>query len=129
MEDCKGLISAASDKWCRMVRDRNAAGLASLYTEDCQLYVPGLEPVIGRAAFEKFAEGFIASGIKNATIVTNELDESANNVAVGGTFWEKGSYTFYKEDGTVMEAGRHVIIWKLVSPGNLQYFIDISNKV
>ncbi|XP_072050472.1 uncharacterized protein [Amphiura filiformis] len=122
------LVNEANEKWGQMIRDKNAKGLAALYTEDTQVLPTGSPPLIGRGAFEKFAEGVIASGISNAKLLTALLDPTADSVPVGGTFWERGNYTFFNDTGAVMDVGKFVVIWKKVAPGNIQLYIDIFNS-
>ena len=53
-------------------------------------------------------QSVVDGGLKDAKLTTDELDPTADSVTDGGTFWERGSYVFYKEGGAVMDTGTYV---------------------
>ncbi len=51
------------------------------------------------------------SQIGDAKLQTASLDPVADSVPVGGTFWERGDYTFFnKPGGDVVDVGKYVCI-------------------
>ncbi|XP_072041643.1 uncharacterized protein [Amphiura filiformis] len=122
------LVNAANEKWGQMLRGKNAEGFASLYTEDTQVLPTGSPPLIGRAAVEMFAESFFLSEVKDAKVETVLLDPTADSVAEGGTFWERGKYVFYNDAGDVIDVGKYLGVWKKIANGNIKMYIDSFNS-
>ncbi|XP_077984437.1 uncharacterized protein LOC144439062 [Glandiceps talaboti] len=84
--------------------------LAQQYTEDCKLMVPGKEIQIGRQAIEDVHIKMKAMGIAKMTLKSQECGGTGD----GDTAYDQGSYETIKEDGTVADVGKYLVIWKKV---------------
>ena len=120
--DYRAQIDAANRKVHETLALRDAAAIANLNTSDGMVLPPRQESVRGREAIQKFWEASLAGG-GNAemTIATVEVDGR------GDTAYEVGTYIFRKEDGTVLDHGKFIVIWKLVD-GEWKLHRDIFNS-
>ena len=83
----------------------DADAVAALYTVDTQLIPPGAPVASGRPAIAAFWKGAIEAGVKDLSLVTEQL-ESAGNLA-----WEIGAARLVAADGRVSQ-DRYLVVWK-----------------
>ena len=82
--------------------------IAALHSLDAKLFPPNAPSVNGRTDIGTFWQSVIDSGIK-AEIEADELD-------VGGALGTRvGRYKLTGADGTLMDEGRFIEVWKYVS--------------
>jgi ketosteroid isomerase-like protein len=86
----------------------DAALLSSYYTEYGELLPPNSETVTGRESVQKFCQGVMNMGIKNAKLETVELE------AMGIYACEIGKYTLFTAADTVVDRGKYIVLWKYV---------------
>jgi ketosteroid isomerase-like protein len=79
-----------------------------MYTEGGQLYPPNEKVVTGRAAIGEFWKASINSGVKRVELKTAEV-EGFDDSAV-----EAGTYTLYGNDGTTLDRGKYLVLWRRV---------------
>jgi uncharacterized protein (TIGR02246 family) len=84
----------------------DAAGMATLYTENGQLLPPNTDIVSGRQGIQAFWQGAIDMGIKAMKLETTELEEH------GDTAIAVGKYTLSGEGDQVIDSGKYVVILK-----------------
>ena len=97
-----------ADAWVQRFAAHDAAGIAALYTEDAQLLPPDMEVVGGRAAIQEFVAKNNPPGgpaFEFATIETLVLGDYAHR---------QGSFTVKGPDGSVLESGKFIELWKKV---------------
>jgi len=85
----------------------DAAAVASLFTVDAKLAVPGASGIVaGRAAIQKFWQAAVNSGMKGLSLTTDEL---AGN---GELRFETGKYAARGANGAEVATGDYLIVWK-----------------
>jgi uncharacterized protein (TIGR02246 family) len=120
--DAEAAIRAGSQKWAAAWNAGDAAALAALYAADAVVMAPGSEPATGHAAIEEhFRQGLEASGGSTNKIKTLEV--------MAGDDWavEVGSFVADAADGTHLDHGRFVAVWKKVD-GDWKLLRDIWNS-
>jgi len=104
-------IAAANDAFMATFAEGDGAALAELYTEDARLLPPGSDPVDGRAAIAEFWQSLIDSGVAEARLMIDEVDN------LGDTAYEVSHYGMYDGDGNLLGDGRYIVIWKNTETG------------
>ena len=104
--DPRTAIEAANAEFGAAYRRGDARAVAAMYTEGGQLYPPNQRVVAGRAAIEEFWKAAMDSEVKGVELKTAEV-ESLGDWAV-----EAGTYTLYGKDGTALDRGKYLVIWK-----------------
>lgn len=84
----------------------DSAALAALYTPDAVLLPPGSPVVSGTSAIQQFWQGAMDMGVAagQLTTVTAEV--------LGDTAIEQGQFVLSAADGTQLDHGKYVVIWK-----------------
>ena len=119
-DNVKAAIEAANKKFADAVAAGNASALASMYGDEAIVFPPNSEPVRGRAAIQKFWQGVLTSGVKQAALTVNEAE------AHGDTAFETGVYVMKDAAGKDLDRGKYVVIWKRVK-GQWMLHRDIWN--
>ncbi len=104
--DVRAVIEAENKEFIDAFSRGDSTALAALYTTDAQLFPTQSDIVSGKQAIEEFWQGVIDSGIKGATLTTLEVEGH------GDAAYEVGTYTLTGEDGTALDTGKYVVIWK-----------------
>ncbi len=104
--DVHNAIASANETLMASFRRGDAAGLASLYTENGQFLIPYSDFVTGKEAIEVAIQGFFDMGAKSITLETIEVE------GYGDTASEVGKYILGGEDGMVLDEGKYIVIWK-----------------
>ena len=99
-------IVAANQQFMAAFGLGDAAGVAQLYTEDGQVFPPGMEPIAGRPGIQAFWQGAIDMGVKAAQLETVEV------LHHGDTVCEVGLYALEAEGGQLVDRGKYVVIWQ-----------------
>ncbi|MEP7271727.1 MAG: SgcJ/EcaC family oxidoreductase [Acidobacteriota bacterium] len=113
-------IEGVNKQFSAAVAKGDAAAVAELYTDDGMVMPPNVDFVRGKAAIKGLFEGFIAAGIKSITLTTLEI------VSFGDTAHEVGLYVLKGPDGTEIDKGKSLVIWKRVK-GEWKLHRDIFN--
>jgi uncharacterized protein (TIGR02246 family) len=98
----------------------DGAAIAQLYTEDGRLMPTGSPVLEGREAIGNFWSGIFELGINSAELTTVHVE------AHGDTAAEEGAYKLFGADGTQLDEGKYMIIWKEVD-GKWHLDRDIFN--
>jgi ketosteroid isomerase-like protein len=104
----RAAIEAGNKKFIDGAAKRDAALIASTYTEDAEAYPPNSDAVKGRAALQKLWQSVLDSGIAAVELSTSEVD-SAGDLA-----YEVGTYVMKTKDGKVADRGKYCVVWKRV---------------
>lgn len=98
----------------------DVAAVVALYTEDAMLMGPNAPSATGRAAIgEAFTGMMEAVGTLDLTTVEVE--------SFGDTAYEVGTYVLEGADGSHMDHGKYVVIWKR-TPDGWKLHRDIYNS-
>src|SRR5437764_10496046 len=98
-------ILAANQKFMKAFADRNAAGMAALYTRSGQLLPPNSDFVAGAPAIQAFWQAIMDMGIMAAQLETIEVEGS------GESAYEVGKYTLFGVNSQVLDQGKYIVIW------------------
>jgi ketosteroid isomerase-like protein len=107
-EGDRAVLDAKSKGWIESYDAGDAAGIAALHSLDAKLFPPNAPTVNGRADIQAFWQGFMDSGVK-AELQIDEIDAGGNL----GT--RVGRYRVLGADGTVIDEGRFIEVWKYVN--------------
>jgi uncharacterized protein (TIGR02246 family) len=99
-------IEATNQRFMQAFAQADAAGLASLYTEDAQLLPPGGEIARGWEAIRAFWQAAMDSGISAARLEIAEVEDH------GDTAIEVSRYTLLGAGEQVLDQGKYIVIWK-----------------
>jgi uncharacterized protein (TIGR02246 family) len=119
--DIKSEIQRLSDKFSEAASRGDAAGVAALYTEDAQLFPPEAAIVKGRAAIQDFWKPLVEGGSVKAKLTTVEA------TVAGEYVHEIGMFTLKNSDGSLIQEGKYIVIWKRVGK-TWQLYRDIWNS-
>jgi uncharacterized protein (TIGR02246 family) len=106
-EDARQAVEAGNRAFIAAFLRGDAAAVADRYTENAQVIAPGAPIATGRAAIAEFWQNSIASGIKDVTLETTEV-ESEGNLA-----YETGVVRLVSNEGATT-AARYVVVWKRI---------------
>lgn len=101
-------IEAANQQFIAALAAGNSTGIAALYTEEGQVFPPASPVISGRQAIAGFWQGAIGAGVKGATLKTTEAEGH------GDTAHEVGEYRMLAADGSEIDAGKYIVVWKKV---------------
>jgi len=105
-DDVRSAIEAANKKWEAAASRGDGAGVAALYTTDAQLLPSHSDFVRGTQAIGQFWQAVFDSGVKGVSLTTLEVE------ACGNTAYEVGKLEIRGADGTVLDHGKYVVVWK-----------------
>jgi len=104
--DPRSGAEAANRKFMEAFGRGDAANVARLYTSSAQLLPAHSDFVAGTTAIQRFWQGAMDMGLKEAVLETIELE------ALGDTAYEVGRYTLKAAGGQVADAGKYLVIWR-----------------
>lgn len=117
-------VRAAIEAGRRQLTDafgqRDAAGCASLYTEQGAMLPPNADIARGRRAIQAIWQGIFDAGL------TASRDETLEVESAGDLAYEMGRYTLYAGDNNVVDEGKYILIWKREA-GQWRIHRDIVN--
>lgn len=99
-------VESANRQFMEAFGRGDASGVARLYTSSAQLLPAQSDVVVGTTAIQRFWQGAMDMGLKEAVLETIELESS------GETAHEVGRYTLKAAGGRVADAGKYLVIWK-----------------
>jgi uncharacterized protein (TIGR02246 family) len=121
MGDIREAISTAVDKFVAAFNSGDAAAVAASYTEQGQLLPPNAGFMIGQEAIQAFWQGAMDMGIASAQLEIREVEQHDD------TAIEIGTFTLHAQDGTELDAGKYIVIWRRVD-GKWKLHRDIFNS-
>jgi uncharacterized protein (TIGR02246 family) len=106
-EEARAGIQAVNAEFMKRVEAKDAAGIAALYTDGAKVLPPNGPPVEGRAAIEQLFAGMLP-GIARVQLDTVEVEGH------GDTAHELEALAFFDANGTKVDEGKAIVIWKKV---------------
>ena len=123
MENVHNLIASANQSFMHAFSQADAAGVASLYTEDAKLLPPGNSMMTGKDAIQSFWQAAMDMGIKEAKLEISELESDGNLAYEVSKFTLSGQ----QQGGeSIMMTGKYVVVWKN-QDGTWKLHVDIWN--
>jgi ketosteroid isomerase-like protein len=105
----RAAIDAANKQFIAAGAKGDAAGIASVYSEDANAFPPN-EPIVkGRAAIQKMWQGAIDMGVAKIDLTTTEVE------ADGKLAYESGTYAMLDKAGKALDRGKYCVVWKNVN--------------
>jgi ketosteroid isomerase-like protein len=104
-------IEAVNARFTEAVSRRDVAALMQLYTADAEAYPPGMAIVSGHAAIQNMWKGLLSMPVGRVQFRTVEVDGN------GDTAWETGHFTLLGSNGSTMDEGKYIVIWKHEADG------------
>ena len=104
--DVRAAIEAANAKFGAAWGKKDAAAVTALYTANATLLPPNVPRVTGAEAILEFWKAGLAAAPPAAKLTSTEVE------AHGDTAHEVGTYQMFASDGTVVETGKYIVVWK-----------------
>jgi ketosteroid isomerase-like protein len=120
-EAARAAITAANAEFVASAARGDSTAMGRLYSADAQALPPNGEPVQGPDAIGALWQRVIDSGVKEAALETAEVEVR------GDLAFETGRYTLKAADGTDIDNGKYVVIWKREGT-DWRLFRDIWNS-
>jgi uncharacterized protein (TIGR02246 family) len=99
----------------------DADTISRMYTEDAEWLIPEAPIVRGRQAIAQAWKRILGSGGNNVRVDIGEVQES------GDWAYEVGRFTTSASDGSILNAGKYIVVWKQDSTGEWKIHRDIFN--
>ena len=99
----------------------DADGISLMYTEDAEVFVPQAPVVTGRHNIADAWRGIVGHGGNHIRVQIREVQEN------GDWAYESGRFEASAPDGTVLNSGKYIVIWKRQANGEWKTHRDIFN--
>ena len=97
----------------------DVSGLGQIYADDAEWLVPGVPPIKGRPAIVAAWKDVIGSGGNSVRVDVREVHES------GDWAFDVGAFTTAAPNGTTLNAGKYIVIWRREPTGKWKTYRDI----
>ena len=119
--DIREAIASANENFMDTFSQRDAAGMADLYTDDGQVLPPNSDVVMGKEAIQTFWQALMDMGIRQANLQLGEVEKQGNLA------FEVSKFTLVGAAGQVLDQGKYIVIWKQEN-GQWKLHRDIFNS-
>jgi uncharacterized protein (TIGR02246 family) len=118
-------IRAQVDRWLQLVKAKDAAGIATLYTDDGAVMPPNAPIGIGREAIQQTWASMMQAPGFALTFVPDQIVVSAS----GDMALDRGKYDLAMAPGgtPMTDTGKYVVVWRKVD-GQWKAAADIFNS-
>jgi ketosteroid isomerase-like protein len=106
-DEVRGAIEAQNRAFGEAVHAGDTAVIGALYSTDGAVLPPNATRVTGRAAVSEFWANALTADIASAVLTTEEVF-----YAGGDTATEIGSAVLSAKDGSVVDEGKYIVVWK-----------------
>ena len=120
MSDAYIGIAATNQTFMSAYAAGDAAGVTALYTADAQLLPPHSDYITGHDAITALWQSYMDMGIAEAKLETVALDD------LGDKAIEIGKYNLYAADGSHVDHGKFLVVWK--NEGGWKLHWDVWNS-
>jgi uncharacterized protein (TIGR02246 family) len=114
-------IETANNKFMLAYGKGDAAGIASLYTDDAEVLPPNSEMGVGKPAIQALWRNVMSSGIKGVKMEIAEVEQHAD------TAIEVSRYQLLGEGDKILDRGKYLVVWKH-DHGEWKLYRDIFNS-
>jgi len=118
-------INAVAQAFHDGVANRDAAALASLYSDDGRFLPPNMEASEGRSAIQAAMQGLLDMGVRSLDVEPLDVREA------GDLTIEYGRYTLGIEpEGaeSVTDVGKYIVVHESQHDGSTRIILDIFNS-
>jgi len=117
-------ISVANAQFVKDFNSKDAAAVASHYTQDAAAFPPDQARANGRENIQKMWQGAMDAGVTDLALTSTEVEQSGKLALETGSF----SLKVPGKDGKPMDVnGKYVVAWKKARDGSWLLFRDIWN--
>lgn len=121
LEDAKKEIAEMNKKFETAVSNSDSVSMVNLYAPDAKWMNPNAPSVIGKEALASELSKLLNAGIGSAKLNTTDVWGDENYVT------EEGTYVLNAKDGSQMDIGKYLVLWKRVD-GKLMFFRDMFSS-
>ena len=121
LEDAKKEIAELNKQFEDAVSKSDSVSITNLYAEDAKWMNPNAPTVVGKKALVSELSKLLNAGIASAKLNTVDVWGDENYVT------EEGNFQLYAKDGTQIDKGRYLVLWKRVD-GKLMFFRDMFSS-
>ena len=118
-------IGDTNQRWLALVKQKDAAAIANLYSEEGAFMAPNAPIALGRPAIQQGWQNLLDLPEMTLTFTTDDLDLSgAADMAI-----DRGTYQFTAnpEGGAIEDTGKYVVVWRNID-GEWKVTHDIFNS-
>jgi ketosteroid isomerase-like protein len=115
------LIKEKNKAFGAAVAAGDATGLARMYTRNALLMPQNAPACKGTKAIAAFWQGAFGMGIRGAALKSKQVEQ------FGATAVEVGAFTLSAADGSVIDKGKYIVVWKK-DAGQWKLHQDIFNS-
>jgi uncharacterized protein (TIGR02246 family) len=119
--DIHAAIAAADEQFMATFKQRDAAGLAGLYTRNGQLLPPNADMMTGAEAIQGFWQAVLDMGVQEARLDIAEV------TGYGETAVEVGRWTMLGPEQQALDQGKYIVVWQQ-EDGQWKLHRDIFNS-
>jgi ketosteroid isomerase-like protein len=120
-QDAAAGIAAGNAALSAAIAAGDADAAVAVYLENASFMGANAPAAVGHDAIRAAFQGMIEAGIGRVALTTDEIE------AFGDTAYEVGRYVLDAKDGTHLDHGKYVVIWKRAGDGWKMYR-DIFNS-
>ena len=95
--------------------------ISMAYTEDAEWLVPEAPPIKGRQAIAQTWKHIVGNGGNKTRVEVREVQEA------GDWAYDVGTFTATAPDGSVLNSGKYIVIWRIQPDGSWKIHRDIFN--
>ena len=99
----------------------DAAPISLMYTDDAEVFIPGAPVLQGRHSIHEAWEKIVGAGGNTLRTVIREVQES------GDLAYDTGDFTTTAPNGSVLNAGKWIVVWKRQSTGEWKIHRDFMH--
>jgi len=121
ISEIQQIIRTIADNFESALASGDAEKIAGFYTEDGSLLPPGSDFVNGNRAIKEYWQAGVDMGLKGLKLNIVELEQHDD------TAIEMSEYTLSAADGSVIDSGKGITIWKN-KEGDWKLHRDIWNS-
>ncbi|MCW5520449.1 DUF3225 domain-containing protein [Aureitalea sp. L0-47] len=114
-------IRKANEEFIAAFNANDAARLTAVYTSDATIHPPNSESISGSEGIEAYWKAGFEMGINSGVLTTIKA------TGYGDTAVEEGTFVINAVDGSTIDKGKYIVIWKKVD-GVWKYDKDIWNS-
>ena len=121
LEGAKIEIAEMNRQFEDAVGKSDSVAMVNLYADDAKWMNPNAPSVIGKQALTRELSKLLNAGIGSAKLNTTDVWGDENYVT------EEGTYILNAKDGSQMDIGKYLVLWKRVD-GKLMFFRDMFSS-